>query len=39
MMITGRCEGSSSRTRIRARSSTLLLETGFVPYAAGSGCA
>ena len=29
---------SSSRTRIRARSSALLLELGFVPFAVGSGC-
>ena len=37
-MITGKC-GGSSRASIHARSSSLLLEIGFVPYAPGSGCA
>lgn len=30
MMIAGRCRGSSFRSRIRVRSSALLLDTGLV---------
>lgn len=37
MMIVGGCNGSSSRVKIRARSSALLLEAIFVPYTTGSG--
>lgn len=36
-MISWRYGGSSFRTRMRARSSALMLETGLVPYAARSG--
>ena len=38
MTIVGQYGGSSSRTRMHAISSVMLLETRFVPYIAGSGC-
>ena len=38
MMMAGMWGGRSSRVRIRARSSVLLLDAGFVSYAAGRGC-
>ena len=37
MMMAGMWGGRSSRDRMRARSSALLLDAGLVPYAAGRG--
>lgn len=37
MMMAGMWGGRSSRDRMRARSSALLLDAGLVPYATGRG--